>query len=369
MRVLHVLNELRSSGAEVGLEKAGGLWEESGIHCSILATGQDRGPFAPNLERSGYDVWHLPFTGDLRFLVAYARFLRRHDFDIVHVHTERAFVYLCLTARLAGAGVVRTIRANFPFEGRLARRRSWQRRLARLTGTRFVAISQSVAANELHRFGNRALQIDNWIDTDYFRPPGVEERRLARSNIGVPDESFAVVTVGNCAPVKNHAALLCALSQIPDAWTWFHVGEEEVGFPERLEAERLGVAGRCRFLGRQDPLPALHAADLFVMPSLHEGLGMATVEALCTGLPVLLTDVPGNRDLAAMDAITRFCTTDVTGLADGLRHALRDTVEETADKDRAAQHDRVSDRYGVERGVSAYVEVYADVVGRHPTLH
>lgn len=364
MRVLHVLNELRSSGAEVGLEKAGGRWEELGIQSTILATGQERGPFASNLERAGYEVRHLAFTGDARFLGSYARLIRRRDFDVVHVHTERAFVYLCLAARLAGAGVVRTIRANYPFEGHLARRRTWQRRIARFAGTRFVAISPSVAANERRRFRNPTWQIDNWIDTEYFRPPSAEERLLARGQLGVPDESFAVVTVANCAPVKNHTALLNALAQLPDPWSWLHVGDEEAGLPERVQAERLGVLGSCRFLGRRDPLTALHAADLFAMPSLYEGLGMATIEALSTGLPALLTDVPGNRDLAALEAATRFCTTDSSGLAEGLHDALH-VARSFDDRDPGEQHDEIAGRYGVARGVSAYFEVYTEAAGSH----
>jgi glycosyltransferase involved in cell wall biosynthesis len=362
MRVLHVLNELRSSGAEVGLQKASGFWKDFGIHCTILATGQERGSFAPDLERAGYEVRHLPFTGDATFLGAYVRLIRRHDFDVVHVHTERAFVYLCLAARMVGAGVVRTIRANFPFEGRLARRRSWQRRIARLAGTRFIAISASVAENEKLRFGNPTLQINNWIDTDYFRPPSVEERLRARRHFSVPEGSFAVVTVGNCAPVKNHLALLNALARVPDPWTWLHVGDEGAELSERIEAERLGVMERCRFVGRRDPLAALRAGDLYVMPSLYEGLGMATVEALSTGLPALLTDVPGNRDLAALGTATRLCTTDVPGVAEGLRDALLHPkrIDGAA---LAEQHELVASRYGVARGVSAYATVYADAVG------
>lgn len=362
MRVLHVLNELRSSGAEVGLQKASVFWNDFGVHCTILATGQEQGAFAPDLERAGYAVLHLPFTGDATFLGAYAGLIRRHDFDVVHVHTERAFVYLCLAARVAGAGVVRTIRANFPFEGRLARRRSWQRRIARLAGTRFIAISPGVAENERRRFGNPTLQINNWIDTDYFRPPTVEQRLRARRNFAVPEGSFTVVTVGNCAPVKNHLVLLNALARVPDEWTWLHVGDEGAELSERIEAEKLGVKERCRFLGRRDPLAALRAGDLYVMPSLYEGLGMATVEALSTGLPALLTDVPGNRDLAALGAATRLCPTDVSGVAEGLRDALLhpERIDGAA---MAKQHELVAIRFGVQRGVSAYATVYADAAG------
>jgi glycosyltransferase involved in cell wall biosynthesis len=359
MRVLHVLGELRASGAEVGLEKAGGLWRRFGVECDILAIGEERGAFAENLESAGYGVSFLAYAANPRLLAAYGRLVRRGRYDIVHVHSERAFVYLCLAARFAGAKVVRTVRAFFPFEGPLARRRTMQRRVARLAGTRFVAISPSVAANERDRFANTTVQIDNWIDTDYFRPPSLEQRDHGRRDLDVPEESVAIITVGNCAPLKNHSALLEALASMQEVpWVWLHVGEEEAAAGEQSRAAALGVADRCRFLGRRDPLTPLHAADVFVMPSLLEGLGMATIEALCTGLPALLTDVPGNRDLSALEVATVFCGCDPTSLADGLRATIRCASRRSA-SDQIFQHERIAWRYCVERGVSAYVELYS----------
>jgi glycosyltransferase involved in cell wall biosynthesis len=359
MRVLHVLGELRASGAEVGLEKASGLWKQFGIECDILAIGDRRGAFAENLERAGYGVNHLPYTADFRLLAAYGRLVRCGRYDIVHIHLERAFVYYCLAARLARAKVVRTVRAYYPFEGALARRRSIQRRVAQVAGTRFVAISPSVAANERERFANATVQIDNWIDTDYFQPPSDEQRQRGRRDLGVSEDSIAITTVGNCAPLKNHMALLEALASMQEIpWVWLHVGDEEAAKGERSRAAALGVADRCRFLGRRDPLVSLHAADVFVMPSLSEGLGMATIEALCTGLPALLTDVPGNRDMSALDAATVFCGSDSTSLVDGLHATIR-CGSRREQGDRSLQHDRVARRYGAERGVSAYAELYS----------
>jgi glycosyltransferase involved in cell wall biosynthesis len=362
MKVLHVLGELRASGAEVGLEKASGHWERWGVHGDILSIGERQGVFAGNLEAAGYSVDFLHYRPDPRVLGAYFRLIRRRRYDIVHIHSERAFVYLCLGARMAGAKVVRTVRAYFEFEGPLARRRALQRRVARLAGARFVAISPSVKANELHRFENPTVLIDNWIDTDYFRPPSSEQRRRGRFRLDVSEQQIAIITVGNCAPGKNHLAFLKALATMQDLpWVWLHVGEEGPHAEERAFAANLGVSERCRFLGRRDPLEPLHASDLYAMPSLHEGLGMATIEALSTGLPALLTDVPGNRDLSVLDAKTYFCSSDPSGLADGLRAAARDATRSLAPY-RSNQHECMERQYGVERGVGAYASLYASLL-------
>ena len=363
IRVLHVLSELRSSGAEVALQAAGGMWEHSGIRCDVLATGHNVGPFAGTLEAAGYRIHHVPFSGDFHFLRRYASLLRQERYDVVHIHMERASFYTSLVAILAKARCVRTVRSSFFFTGNLRQRRRLQRRISRALGTRFVAISPSVAQTEWEFFRNQTVHIDNWIDVSRFRAASVAERQRARDNFDVPDDAFVVTTVGNCSATKNHAALLEALARLDCyRWVWIHVGEEDDASSEQLLARRLGVSSSCRFLGRSDPLSALHAADLYAMPSLHEGLGMATVEALSTGLPALLTDVPGNRDLADLSSAIVWSASDVSSLSKGLDGALSVVARAKSSDVSEAQRAAVAARFSPERGVCDYAALYRDVL-------
>ena len=360
-RVLHVMDEFRASGAEMMLGTAAGLWADHGVSCDVVATGANRGAYWPVLEAAGYGVHHLPFEGSLRFLRHYAALIRSGPYDVVHVHTERAFVYKCIVARLAGARVVRTVHNAFPFEGRLAQRRAYQRRLARAVGTRFVAIGATVAENERERFSNPTHRIDNWIDVARFVPPTPAARESRRRRFGLSDGVVTVVTVGNCSPIKNHAGLLEALARIDDVdWALLHVGQEDHKHVERHLASSLGVEQRCWFLGRTDPLDALHAADLYTMPSLYEGLGLSTVEALATGLPIVLTDVPGNRDLRGMADRMIWSATSADDLSVALRTMMHTVIDDETDDAaaRRAQHATVAERYSPEAGVAAYCRLY-----------
>lgn len=360
IRVLHVMGELRASGAETMLATVGGLWERYGVMCDVVATGEHRGAYGPVLEEAGYGVHHLPLKGNIRYLWAYAELIRSGAYEVVHVHTERASVYLCVAARLAGARVVRTVHNAFPFEGRLARRRTQQRRLARAMGTRFVSIGPTVEGNERERFQNPTDRIDNWVDVARFSPPSANARESSRRRLGVPEGALAVATVGNCSHTKNHVSLLEALVRIVDLdWVWLHVGEEDGERTEQQLASTLGVEQQCRFLGRSRPLDALYAADLYAMPSLYEGLGLSTIEALATGLPVVLTDVPGNRDLRDITDRMLWATTEVESISSALRTMMLDVTAEDSTTVRWAQHEAVSRRYGPDAGVSAYSRVYA----------
>jgi glycosyltransferase involved in cell wall biosynthesis len=95
-------------------------------------------------------------------------------------------------------------------------------------------------------------------------------------------------------------AVIGALARIPRSFDllYLHAGCEEEAATDRSLAARLRVEGRIRFLGPVlDIAVLLHAADLFLMPSLHEGFGIAAVEAMGAGLPVVLADVEGLWDL------------------------------------------------------------------------
>lgn len=360
MRVMHVLAEVRPSGAETMLESAGSLWPMHGVECEVVSTGRREGSFAPRLRDAGYVVHHLPSSRSPLFFWRLARLARSREIDVVHLHLERASTYLAIAARCAGADVVRTIHNAFPFEGALARRRQAHRRLARWLGVTSIAVSPTVAENERTRFNSDPSVIDNWIARDRFRTPTALERSSARELLGLLEENVAIATVGNCRPAKNHMALLEALAMGLEAdWVWLHAGKQDVAATEQVRAEELGLAERCRFLGTVDPRTTLHAADLFVMPSLYEGLGIATVEALATGLPVVLTDVPGNQDLTGLSPDMWWSAPDPQGLHDALVAAMA-AISRGGEGNRRRHNDLVAARFDPTVGVAAYVAAYRE---------
>lgn len=360
LKVLHVLGELRSSGAEVALKVAGQKWRSMSVEALVLSTGREVGPYAEELEGAGYRVVHIPFRKSPTFFLDYVRTLRRERIDVAHVHTERAFFWLSICARIVGARVVRTVRSSFGFQGILRWRRGAQRLLARAVGVIFVSVGPSVQENETVRFRNPTRIIVNWFDAPRFVPPTEAERHRERDRLGLPPDRPVVVVVGNCAPVKNHEPLLRAVAQHCSEPYLLHVGEESDRRSECELSLSLGIRGRCRFLGRVDPLPALYAADLFVMPSLYEGLGVASVEALATGLPALLTDVPGSRDLREVAANTTWAGTSEHDLLDGLNRALAGAPLPFDAEAKARQHERVASLFSAESSIAAYETLYSN---------
>jgi glycosyltransferase involved in cell wall biosynthesis len=359
VHVLHVLNRLRASGAEVILHTAAGQWKHHGIKVDVLAVGPEPGPFAADLRGVGYTVLHEPDRQLFRVPPRLARRVRDGGYDVVHLHPERASFHFGLAALSAGAGVVRTVHSVFGFGGMLRVQRKLQRHALRRMGVVHVGVSHGVADNEKRRFGNPSQVIENWCSNE-FTPPTKHQRDQARQALKLHDHDFVVVSVGNCGPVKRHEAILEAVAHISGLQdlVYLHVGDEDGTGKERRLAEELGISHQVRFLGHRHPLQALHAADVFVMTSAYEGLGLAAVEALMTGLPLVLADVPGLRDVAGASPAAWLTDTRPAQLSAAIQRAAH--FCKSGPPLGAARS--FGDRFGLQRGVADYAEIYHRLV-------
>ena len=148
------------------------------------------------------------------------------------------------------ARVVRTVHNNFTFTGWLRLRRRLTRMLNRALGVRYLAISPSVQATEWNNFANPTQLCLNWYDSEHFCPPTARTREAARKSFGFAEGDIAVISIGNCSPIKNHMAIIEALPQLSGSMriVYLHAGCETERGEEREAAARLG-------LSRPGPLP------------------------------------------------------------------------------------------------------------------
>jgi glycosyltransferase involved in cell wall biosynthesis len=316
------------------------------------------------LKKAGYRIHHLPFSRDPVFLFRLLRFFRGREFDVVNIQCERASFWYGLVARLTGCRcIVRTVQNCFNFQGALRLRRKLQRWAARvLFSVKFVAVSESVRAVEWGRFRNPSRVIPNWAHVGVFQPPSREERERARARFGAGPDVFVVASVGNCSAVKNHGAILKALAGLnpPRGMLYLHAGFSPEERGERRLAGELQLDDTVRFLGRQDDVRSvLHAADCYVMPSLYEGLGIAALEALACGVPCVLSDTEGLRDLREHGEGILWI--DPSSAADGIVKALARLLgmapgERQSQGREGAQ--KVREAFGPEKGCDSYLEVF-----------
>ncbi|MFD7221728.1 glycosyltransferase [Streptomyces sp. NPDC059892] len=346
MKVLHIITGLGIGGAEQQLRL---LLRQLPTDSEVI-TLTNPGAVAEGIVADGVPVTDLGMAGnrDLGALPRLARLIKRGRYDLVHTHLYRACLYGRFAARLAG---VRTIVATehslgaVQIEGRplSAGARGLYLAGERL-GTATVAVSATVA-RRLERWGvrpDRIHVVPNGIEVGRFAYDE-SARRTARARLGVPEDAFVVGGVGRLTGSKRFDRLVRAVAELPGARLLLVGDGPERDRLLRLARER-GAADRIMLHGScQDPpppplpppplpsaalprqhgpdLPSLLAAmDVFVSTSHDEAFGLAVVEGLAAGLPVLHVTCPALQDLPADAAPgARRVSGSVPGLVDELR--------------------------------------------------
>jgi glycosyltransferase involved in cell wall biosynthesis len=138
-----------------------------------------------------------------------------------------------------------------------------------------------------------------------------------------------------------------------------HIGtENEIHTHEREAARTLGVWNRCRFLGkRNDVARLLSASDVFVMPSLHEGLSIACIEALAMGLPAVVSDVEGLRDLAKYIPICSKASLEENIFAEKIRETLSLSGKDLAER-KVKSRKIIDEMFDIKCNVAKYVNLW-----------
>jgi glycosyltransferase involved in cell wall biosynthesis len=206
--------------------------------------------------------------------------------------------------------------------------------------------------------------IPSGIDPARFRPPSESERAAARARWELGDD-LAIGTVGALEPRKGHRFMLAALAALlndPEArpgrrLRYFIAGDGTQSETLRDEAIRLGLGEQVRFVGQlEDPRELLWALDIFVLPSLREGLGVALLEAMGSGLAVVASAVAG-----AGTAVAGGCGIAVEpGNVAALSGALAGLAESEAARASLAlaARERILERYTLAASAEATLKFY-----------
>ncbi|MFF2994748.1 glycosyltransferase [Streptomyces sp. NPDC057950] len=371
MKALHIITGLGVGGAEQQLRL---LLRHLPVDCDVV-TLTNPGAVADGLADDGVRVVHLAMNGnrDLAALPRLAKLIHGGRYDLVHTHLYRACVYGRIAARLAGVKAVVATEHSLGDSQMEGRRLSAGVRALYLASERLgrstVAVSPTVA-DRLRRWGVPGPRIEvvpNGIDVDRFRfDPVLRER--TRRRLGLPADAYVVGGVGRLTAGKRFDVLIRALAQLPpDHWLLLVGGGTEESVLRRT-AQRAGVTDRVLFTGERPTgglpgadLPSLTAAmDVLASPSAEEAFGLAVVEAMAAGLPVLYVSCPAVEDLPAGAAPG---ARRVQGGADSFVRALR-AVRGAGPGPRSVPD--AAHHYSITRSAAQLMDVYAAAVSCPP---
>ena len=155
------------------------------------------------------------------------------------------------------------------------------------------------------------------------------DRAEKRRELGVPKDAFFVVSVGELKKHKNHEIMIRALAKTANPHIFYGIcGKGELLNRLIRLSKDLDVSKQICFLGYRNDIPEiLNTADLFAFPSMRDGLGLAALEAMACGLPLLTSNIRGVSDYV-VDGVTGFscATNDVSGFAERMDQYAADDV-------------------------------------------
>jgi glycosyltransferase involved in cell wall biosynthesis len=295
---------------------------------------------------------------DWRCVTSLTALMRGHGTQLVHSHEFTMAVYGSVAARRAGAGHVITMHGGRYYAEAWRRRAALRWAMKRSAAT--TAVSGATAADLRRTLGvpDDAVRI---VPNGIRMPSGRREK--VRRELNVPDDELVIVAIGNLYPVKGHAVLLRALAELEEQggaprWRLAIAGRGEDEQRLRSIADDAGIASRIHLLGfRSDAPDILAAGDVFVLPSLSEGLPLALIEAMATGLAIVASDVGGIPEVVARGQEALLVpAASPTALTAAIRALLDDPVRRAALG--AAAQRRAHRDFSVTSMTDAYEALY-----------
>ena len=257
--------------------------------------------------RHQIDFVRSPFkTANLKVYHQLRSLMEQESFQLVHCHTPMGGVMARLAAHTTHTGpVIYTAHGFHFFKG--AKAINWlcyypmENFLSRYT-------DQQICIN--YEDYERAKKSFHAQYTDYIPGVGIDPSQIPhlskekiqkkKTELGLPTDKIILISSGELIERKNHETILKALSQIKDIQNIHYLicGHGKLDTYLRDITDQLGISHMVTFAGyREDILEILQTADIFLFPSYQEGLPMALLEAMASGLPVICSDIRGSHDL------------------------------------------------------------------------
>lgn len=319
-------------------------------------------------KEKGIITHSIPFerhslTGSLKCMPKVKQLLKDGQYDIVHAHTETGGLILKLAKGVKGnSRFFYTPHGMSFWKGSSLKSQVIYRPLEQwiCSGMDMNLGMNQEEVDVLKRWNNKTAACVHGIglNLDRFQKEG-RERSDVRAEFGVKDEDMLIASVGELDDNKNHATIIKALSMLKRAnykYVVCGVGPNK----DRLTkmAAEAGLSDKVILAGYRSDIPdILHAADLFVFPSFHEGMPVSALEAMACGLPLICSSIRGNVDIINDgDNGFLFSPTDVSILAEKISYLL----DRKDERYRMGARNRVLvEQYSLEKVVYELQSIYS----------
>jgi glycosyltransferase involved in cell wall biosynthesis len=354
LSVMQIVLDLKRAGAQEVVRTLAEYLQKSG--CKVIVCAFADGPVRADIEKLGikveilkrprYSVIFLPLfiVALLRIRRELANLVRTYQVDVAQTHILQMLDFLVLSLRFGTSlQVVLWTFQNVEF---LPKHKHWLLKpkrfvykwLYRLLARRadgFVAVSAQVHQAIMKQVGpveDKIFTICNAVDLTPFEPLRNSGKARLCTQLGLAPDACLIIIVGRLTKQKGHQYLIEAAPTIVAAYPNTHflfVGEGELHDALQAQIQQINLMDHFHFLGVRDDVPhLLTAVDLFVQPSLWEGLSVALLEAMAAGKPIVATAVSGTTQ-AMVNGQTGLMVpiTDSAALAKAIIQLLADPIQ------------------------------------------
>ncbi|MFJ8064768.1 glycosyltransferase family 4 protein [Psychrobacillus sp. NPDC096426] len=290
-----------------------------------------------------------------------------NKFDLIHCHTPMGGVLTRLAAsnaRRNNTTVIYTAHGLHFYKG--APLPNWllyypvERWLARYTDVLITINKEDY--NRVKKFKAKRIEYVPGVGIDSKKFRKVDNEKIAkRKEIGVPEESYVILSVGELNKNKNHEVIIRALATLKNKNIQYVICGHGILENHLKElADALGIEEQLKLLGfRNDIGEICKASDLFAFPSYREGLSVSLMEAMASGLPVICSGIRGNSDLIENGKGGYLIKPDDI---DGFANALRKLSANQLDKESFGEFNKNAiEEFNIENVMLIMSKIYLDV--------
>ncbi len=357
MKVLHVITSLQTGGAEKLMVDLLPRLKSDDTDCELLLFDGTKTPFRQELEKTGVKISDFgtktgsPYS--LKNLFRLIPYLRK--FDIVHTHNTAPQLFAAIGSVLCSV-VLCTTEHNTS-----NRRRGWKWYAAidRWMYSRYKTVicisdkTEENLRNFIHDDSDKFKTIYNGIDTGKYHEAHPVDLKSRYEGC-----ETALIQVAGFRYQKDQDTVIKAMKSLPDSVHLFLVGDGPRRQTLENLIETLKLSDRVHLLGiRSDVAGLLKGADIAVMSSHWEGFGLAAIEAMAAGLPVIATDIDGLAQVVG-DAGVLFEHDNAARLAHEISSLINNPIKYNALKEAGYKR---AEEFGISKMAQQYRNVYQTI--------
>lgn len=359
MKILHVINSLHIGGAEVLLKDLIPLQKKLGYTSDIYLLDSTETFLKQSLKENGINILGNGTASiySPRHILSLKKVVK--DYDIVHVHLFPAQLWVAIAAifNISKVSIVTTEHSTFN------RRRKFYFWVLDFimysTLDKVICVSQATA-DSMHKWQptlkNKIDVITNGVLIEKFRvKASVSKKELIPS---LNEENIVIVSTGRFDASKDQNTLLRAVSLIKNV-SLVLIGDGSMRSELELLSEKLNISNRVHFLGRREDVAEILAiGDIYVQSSNWEGFGIAAVEAMASGLPVIASNVPGLCDVVGTSGLLFDA-----GNAEMLSQLIKQLINDQELLNKIGQECSMrSEDFSLKVTASKYIDLYKQLV-------